>query len=71
MAALESELSQAQRYIDQARVSVARQRKTIAELKADGYDTKAAESLLKTMLTTLRAFEDDRLRLEDERFRAF
>ena len=71
MAALESEISQAQRRIDEARRAVARQRQIIAKLRVGGAEAKAAQQLLSTMIATLETFEQDRLTLEDERFPTF
>ena len=50
MAWLDTELSQAQRNIGDARRQTAR-RKMIRELSDAGCDTKAAEALLESMLT--------------------
>jgi hypothetical protein len=41
----------------------------IRALENDGYDTTAAESLLRTLLTTLAAFEHHQRQVENERFR--
>jgi predicted nucleic acid-binding Zn-ribbon protein len=71
VAALESEISQAQRRIDEARRAVARQRQIIAKLRAGGAEAKAAQQLPSTMIATLETFEQDRLTLEDERFPTF
>jgi hypothetical protein len=64
-----SELSQAQRDVDEARHRVARQRKVIKNLREAGRDTESAKSLLTSMLKTLRTLEEDQQRLEDERYR--
>ena len=43
----------------------------IDKLRDDGYDTQAAQRLLRTMLETLGAYEGDQRMLENKRVRAF
>ena len=62
----DSETTQAQWRVDETHRKIARQRAIIRNLRNDGQDTEAAEGLLKGMLVTLRAFEDDCRTLEDE-----
>jgi hypothetical protein len=67
----ESEISRAERYVQEARRRIVRQRVVIDKLRDDGYDTQAAQRLLRTMLETLGAYEGDQRMLEDERVRTF
>ena len=50
----ENEISRAPRYVDETHRKITRQRAVISNLRNDGHDTKAAESLLKAMLVILR-----------------
>lgn len=65
-----SELSQVRKDVDEARQRVARQRKLMKLLREGGHDTRAAGSILTSMLETLRLLEEEEQQLEDERFRA-
>lgn len=65
-----SEAARARHRTEEARGRVSRQRRVLKSLRDDGHDTTPAESLLKAMLETLKAFEDDQRRLEDERYSA-
>jgi hypothetical protein len=64
------ELSQIASDVDEARARVARQRKLIRLLRENGQDIRAAETVLTSMLETLRFLEEDQKRLEDELYRA-
>src|SRR5262249_4547383 len=65
----DSEISRAERNIQEARRRIARQRAIIDGMGGDGHETRDAKRLLQTMLETLRAYEGDRRALEDEGFR--
>jgi len=60
MGATQDHLAQAVRDLAAARDRVEQQQRVIATLQAHGHDTTTAESLLETMLQTVRTMEDHR-----------
>jgi hypothetical protein len=55
----ETKLDQAARHVREGKLIVVRQRALIADLKAGGHDTEAAENLLTLFERTLAIFEAD------------
>jgi hypothetical protein len=64
-AALQQYLTQAEDFIDSARLRIERQTRLLTELRADGHNTANAECLLAGFKTTLEAMEADRDLIED------
>ena len=59
----ETALQMAQRHVIEGERHIERQRHIIAELRADGHSTEAAEQLLKTMLESQASHEQSLARL--------
>jgi hypothetical protein len=61
-----SDLTNANRRVDEAHDRLDMQRHRIRALRADRHDTSAAEAVLKTMRRTVETYEEDRLQIEAE-----
>jgi hypothetical protein len=67
---LREELAEANRQILESRARIARQRKLIGQLSADGQDVTDAEDLLRTMVEDLEAMQRHRAHIRRELSRA-
>jgi hypothetical protein len=63
----EEHLAQAERHVRQGEPRVADQRRWIAQLAKDGYDTTDAQQLLATLEQTLTLMREHRQQILDER----
>jgi hypothetical protein len=61
-----SDLTNANRRVDEAHDRLDIQRQRIRALRADRHDTSAAEAVFKMMRRTLETYEEDRLQIEAE-----